>query len=82
MTKASKSPVTREVDSSYGPLAVTITNAGLQLRKKGTRTVYGPIPFAKLFALGAQLEADRRLAEKQKDRPVRVKRGLMSVGAR
>ena len=62
MTKATK-PVAREVTSRHGPLVVTITSAGVLIRMKGKRTVYGPITYEQLFSIGAKLAASAAVAD-------------------
>jgi len=71
-----KGEVAREVSDSNGqPLIVTMTGQGLLIRRKGSRTTYGPVSYSQLEIYMARLEADSARAER-KSKP-RVKRGLI-----
>jgi hypothetical protein len=51
-------PLQRVVDAGReGPLVVLLDHDGLYLRKPGTRTKFGPLPYAALFLLGGRQAA-------------------------
>lgn len=66
--------ISRVVETRHeGPLVVTLTAEGVYLRRKGTRTTYGPLAYGKLFLDGARLyaiETKRAKAEAKKLRRI------------
>lgn len=68
-------PVTRRVDvPRYGLMNVTLSREGLQLRHYGRHTTY-TLPYGRALLCAAQLEADRRVAERKTKR--RAKRSAL-----
>lgn len=63
-------PVRRLADDD---LVVTLTPEGVTLRDKGTRTVYGPLPYGWLKLKAAERMAEQRRAARGKRR---VRRGV------
>ena len=52
------SAIKREVeDKSEGTLVVELTAVGIYIKKKGTRTIYGPVNWGSVFYQGAKLKA-------------------------
>lgn len=56
MTRATK-PVWRVVPSTRGDMCVAIGPSGILIRRKGKRTVLGPVPFTTIEDVAAKLEA-------------------------
>jgi hypothetical protein len=52
------SSIKREVeDKSEGTLVVELTAVGIYIKKKGTRTTYGPVNWGSVFYSGAKMQA-------------------------
>lgn len=52
------SAIKREVeDKSEGTLVVELTAVGIYIKKKGTRTTYGPVSWGSVFYQGAKMQA-------------------------
>jgi hypothetical protein len=83
MTTPLSKPVARVVRTSgtAPALVVTLTEAGIAFRIKGTRTSY-LLPYGVAYTRAATLEADRTLAAKRSGRRQRVSRGLLATEAR
>ena len=71
--------VAREAQAgSYGQVIVTLAPEGIYTREKGRRTTYGPITFAHIHTMGAQLRAlavkKERLTARKARRDLRCSR--------
>lgn len=74
MTTLTKS-VRRSLEAS--DLVVEMAPVGIRMREKGRRTWFGPIPWARLYLILAQAEADAR--RRARPLPARAARGLISA---
>lgn len=71
MTNLTKK-VRREANAgSYGPIIVTLAPEGIYTREKGMRTQYGPITFAHIHTLGANIRAIEVRGERVRTRLAR-----------
>ena len=62
-------PVRRVVfDARHGDLVVTMRPEGVELRKKGHRTTYGPISYGLLFLTGARIRAEETVRQRKMNR--------------
>lgn len=82
MTTPLTKPVAREIPvlaaRGQTTMIVTLTEAGIEFRVKGTRTSY-LLPYGVAYTRAATLEADRTLAAKRSGRRQRVSRGLLAT---
>ncbi len=75
MTTRATKPVAREIDTPRGTMIVTLTNAGVIVRRKGSRTSLGPVPITTIEDVAAKMDAAARGHAVPAPRPRRSKTG-------
>lgn len=67
-----RKPLQRLVDAGReGALVVILDVDGVYLRQPGTRTKYGPLPYAALYLLGGKQAAAARLKARAEQKALR-----------